>query len=287
VRIFLVGCPRSGTTLLQSLLFAHPRVISFPETHFFPKVVTSNRRGRLGLASRQAGEAIEYLIGLDLLGPGEASRQPLTVRGHARLLTKTLDAAAHRSGSSHWLEKTPNHVHYLREIERHVPNAKIVHMIRSGEAVVASLQEAALKRPDVWPRRSIRELLEVWRSDLHRSRSRVGRPNHAFVSYERLVAHPHSVLRTLCAFLELPVDDAVVDRMVSDHAVTGTQIAGYVRLTESGPTREAEPWKADLDAPIRNRNAGKFPTVFTPGERAEIERAVGREEPVMNSFPFL
>ncbi len=69
------------------------------------------------------------------------------------------------------------------------------------------------------------ELLEVWRSDLHRSRSRIGHPNHAFVSYERLVAHPHSVLRRLCEFLELPLDDAVLDRMVSDYAVKGTQIA--------------------------------------------------------------
>ncbi|MGL4503377.1 MAG: sulfotransferase family protein, partial [Planktothrix sp.] len=34
-RIFLVGCPRSGTTLLQSLLAAHPQIASFPESHFF------------------------------------------------------------------------------------------------------------------------------------------------------------------------------------------------------------------------------------------------------------
>jgi hypothetical protein len=34
-RIFLVGAPRSGTTILQSLLAAHPEVISFPESKFF------------------------------------------------------------------------------------------------------------------------------------------------------------------------------------------------------------------------------------------------------------
>ena len=32
---FLVGCPRSGTTLLQSLIASHPQVYSLPETNFF------------------------------------------------------------------------------------------------------------------------------------------------------------------------------------------------------------------------------------------------------------
>jgi hypothetical protein len=262
-------------------------LVSFPETHFFPKVVTSNRRGRLGLASRQAGEAIEYLIGLGLLEPGARSQRPLTVRGYARLLAKTLDAAAHRSDSSHWLEKTPDHLHYLGEIERHIPNARIVHMIRSGGAVVASRHEAARKHPEVWPRRGIHELLETWRSDLHQSRSRVGHRNHAFISYERLATDPAGVLGRLCAFLELPLDDALLDRMLTDYGAAGLQVMGYVRRTESGPTRAAEPWKADLDAPIRNRNMRKLQTMFTSVERAEIERAVAREKPKMDSFPFL
>ncbi|MGC1525664.1 MAG: sulfotransferase, partial [Phormidesmis sp.] len=34
-RLFLVGCARSGTTLLQSLLASHPGVASFPESNFF------------------------------------------------------------------------------------------------------------------------------------------------------------------------------------------------------------------------------------------------------------
>ena len=33
-RVFVVGCPRSGTTLLQSILLTNPSIISFPESHF-------------------------------------------------------------------------------------------------------------------------------------------------------------------------------------------------------------------------------------------------------------
>ena len=35
LRVFLVGVPRSGTTLLQSMLAAHPDIASFTESHFF------------------------------------------------------------------------------------------------------------------------------------------------------------------------------------------------------------------------------------------------------------
>lgn len=37
--IFVVGVPRSGTTLLQSLLSAHSSTYSLPETHFFPTIL--------------------------------------------------------------------------------------------------------------------------------------------------------------------------------------------------------------------------------------------------------
>ena len=35
-RVFIVGVPRSGTTLIQSLLASHPQIETFPESHFFP-----------------------------------------------------------------------------------------------------------------------------------------------------------------------------------------------------------------------------------------------------------
>src|SRR5687768_3975926 len=36
-RIFVVGCPRSGTTLVQSLLAAHSKIVTFTESHLFDK----------------------------------------------------------------------------------------------------------------------------------------------------------------------------------------------------------------------------------------------------------
>ena len=42
-RIYIVGCPRSGTTLLQSMVAAHPLLTSYPETHFWDYTIPKNR----------------------------------------------------------------------------------------------------------------------------------------------------------------------------------------------------------------------------------------------------
>ena len=46
-RVFLVGCPRSGTTLLQSMLHAHPSIYSLPETKFFHVLIGFDMRATL------------------------------------------------------------------------------------------------------------------------------------------------------------------------------------------------------------------------------------------------
>ena len=48
-RIFLIGCPRSGTTIAQVMLAGHPEILSFPETQFFKWAVGLHRRPQLRL----------------------------------------------------------------------------------------------------------------------------------------------------------------------------------------------------------------------------------------------
>src|SRR5260370_8892523 len=37
--LFIVGCPRSGTTLLQRMINAHPQIAVTPESHWIPRLV--------------------------------------------------------------------------------------------------------------------------------------------------------------------------------------------------------------------------------------------------------
>ena len=69
--IFIVGCPRSGTTLLQCLIATQKGVVTFPETHFFEQAANNGFKvamynaGKLyyngGGGVKDIDKAIEYL----------------------------------------------------------------------------------------------------------------------------------------------------------------------------------------------------------------------------------
>lgn len=63
-QIFLVGCPRSGTTLSQSILAAHPQIASIPESHIFRILLSHQtpRRRKLGLVSSKTRSDFEQFL---------------------------------------------------------------------------------------------------------------------------------------------------------------------------------------------------------------------------------
>ncbi len=278
-RTFLVGCPRSGTTLLQSLLFGHPNVISFPETFFF--VHALNAEGKLhslGLASVGAQRGFESLAQLGLIHPGQRRRWAAirTERGCARTFTRALDGATARADKALWLEKTPSHLHRVTAIERYVPRAKFVHIIRRGTAVVASLYDVTHRHTEAWGEpRDIDDCAKRWQHDVRASLVHVGKPNHAFVAYEDLVADPDAVLMRLCGFL---ADLAEHLRTAPD----AKRIRGLLRRTCKAGALERR--RQDR---IVNRNDAKLELLFAPHERERIAKAVAHDQNKVDRLPFV
>jgi len=264
-RVFLVGTPRSGTTLLQSLLGSHSAISSFPESHFFIRSRSSFRLFRkLGLASRSARtqlarflEEVEALQGSRLVDSGvEAPRPMLFRRSYLRYFIATLDTLARSRGSSVWIEKTPDHIGYIDEISRLVPGARFIHLIRDPADVVASLYEVTREHPGFWGGpRSIDECFDKWLRNYRRSLSLADHPNHTLVRYEQLVARPESVLQSLCDFLGVDFEAKMLE--AHGHAAFGI-------------TAAYEPWKAGAARPIEDRSRLKFAAIFGPRQQAHL-----------------
>lgn len=220
-RTFIVGCPRSGTTIVQALLARHPAIYTLPETAFFEQMhgnlewrwgdslaVPKRRRWRqrLGLTRRHMRDAYAALHH-QLTGRLPPMRAPLQTSTLSRRFLALLDGSAAAAGRSMWLEKTPNHLLYIPEIEALAPDAHFVHVIRRGADVLASLIDVYLRFENDhvfgggtvhWARR--------WNRAMHIHSQHVGRANHHFVFLEDLVRHPEAEWARLCAFLDLPAD---------------------------------------------------------------------------------
>jgi hypothetical protein len=273
-RAFVVGCPRSGTTLLQALLAGHPMLVSLPETHFFSLARARHGIARLcGAASPRgaayAGEVFRNM-GHTLEPPGQW--QVIRKRQSAKWFVASMDRIAVESGACGWVEKTPSHIARIREIERYVPHAKIIHLLRDGREVIASMHQATHYYPQSWGgTRTIDECIERWLRDVKMSIGYAKRPNHLVLLFDELVSSPQSSLQRICEFLTIPYHSLM--------------LAQYSRMTGQVTTPE-ETWKGGTDRPISSSGDRKFRNWFSPQEQAYVLEKL-QEEGLQDLFKTL
>lgn len=220
-RVFLIGAPKSGTTFLYSLLASHPSVLSMPETGMFEAIAPwrFKRISNNGILSMQAVPRaanrptllgnknirlklsnLSRQLGLNTFVPIRFNRETYAVD-----FRDMLDNAALLKGCSVWIEKTPNHVFSLDVIERLIPGALYIHLIRYGQDVVASFVNASIKYADhvnSWTfSQSIPWIVSYWNGAVLLQLSRLGKANHIFILYEDLLDNLESTLEKLFSYI--------------------------------------------------------------------------------------
>ncbi len=237
-RIFLVGCPRSGTTLLQSILASHPEIISFPETHLFSKTISINPIVRYFTIYRQNHVDILRRILTDLQvsdSSTSAIKTPIfiTKAWVSNLLSQLDKIAKHFSTKDlhkYLLEKTPRHLHFINEIQSVDSDAQFIHIIRKGEDVVASLNEATRNSPEHWEgSRSLKKSVFWWNRSIRISSKYIGGKNQHFVLYQDLIDHPEKTISTLLKRMNISYSD---------------RLFTFFNETAESLINEEETWKA-------------------------------------------
>ena len=205
---FIVGVTRSGTTLLRLMLDAHPDLAIPPETHFVPQLIrTTRKRGvsceeahgvvtghrQWGDFDLDSGELLRRYCELDRIDPES------TVRTFFELY-------AEREGKPRWGDKTPNYVKRMKQIERAIPEARFIHMIRDGRDAALSRFKRLLKEPP-----PIDTVAERWVKKIEGARADAENLSHYLeVQYENLVRDTENELQRVSEFLELPWDPAIL-----------------------------------------------------------------------------
>ena len=259
--VFIVGMPRSGTTLVASILNASAELAITPETDYFPNHWRAcERRGctldrsRYRAYVRRVLESSEFSR-LDLSeGDNEELFGQITARppSHGTLLDLVLGRYARRRGKGRWGEKTPAHALFVAEILALFPDAKIVHVVRDPRDVLLSLQKVP------WGERgNIVQHVHKWRQCLEiPERAGVRTGNYVRVLYEELLETPEEVVGRLCRGVGITHTPSLLDF----HSRTDAPFDG-----------ETEPWKRRAQQPLDPSNTRKWVRGMSTEDIAVVE----------------
>ncbi|MCO6184851.1 sulfotransferase [Rhizobium sp. L1K21] len=245
--VFIVGFPRSGTTLVQSILWANTNVFTLPETMYFMRARPRSRLKRLLFRQKSLARSHwnGFLKSINRMDLADAANSALENGGYEAPLVHTMEALCEEYDASYWIEKTPAHLRHIDEIERVIPSAQFIHVIRNGADAVRSFMLATRGRRAQWEKYrffkslpakdfSIEYAVQRWNDDIARSLEYVGLENHFFVNYDNLTSNPQVETERLCHFLGLPFQEA----MLTPEKFSGSLITSN------------EPWKAKNSSPI-------------------------------------
>lgn len=272
VKIFVVGCPRSGTTLVQKLLGARDDVYTCKETHYLQSI---RRVGKwkaldyLALSQSNVADAFEFIrCHNELLGEYDPSLVS-SPRSAVLFLDHLMTSEAQSRGKLAWVEKTPAHLFYVGWIRRWIPTAQFVHVLRDGRDVVASMVDAAWRFPEAeaWKRYShletaIEEYNRCLRESLKHSRSE----GHVLVQYEHILDDVEQVCHRLYRSVGL------------DGEMVNLDFDGV----HSRIIRSDEGWKSDSKGKIRDTRLVKFDRLFDDEQRRLVVSRLHTPPPALS-----
>jgi hypothetical protein len=223
--VFIVGAPRSGTTLLRRVVDAHPQLAITRETHWIARLL----EGEDAISPREpvGPELLRRLATTERfvrMGVDVGALEHLLARGtpvsYAELVARVFDLYAEAQGKPHAGDKVPGYVRRIPLLHELFPQARFVHLVRDGRDVCLSVlaweRKKAVARLPTWEQDPVATTALWWERLVRRGRedgAALGPGRYHELRYETLVDAPADACRALCDFLALPYDP----RMLAFH----------------------------------------------------------------------
>lgn len=241
--LFLLSLPRSGSTLVQRVLAAHPAVATTPEPWLLlPQLYAMRGEGVYAeYGYGPSTRAIREFAGA-LPGGEEAYDREL------RAFVRRLYALATPGGETYFLDKTPRYHLVAGELLDLFPDAKAIVLWRNPLAVVASIVETWADGAWTFGR---------WNVDLHEgldrlvtaARRRAGQVH--VVRFEDLVGDPASSWPALFGYLELPFDPSLLSVFAGERLGGRMGDPKGTKLYHELSTEPLDKWKRTFANPFR------------------------------------
>jgi len=260
--VFVLGCGRSGTTLLYHMLLsagnfavyrAESNAINLLEPRFGDLSVKSNKEklmeawlaSKLYERSGLNAESIRAKVITDCRNGGDFLRIIMT-------------EMARQQNVERWADCTPEHLLHLERIKKTVPDALIIHIIRDGRDVALSTAKLGYVRRMWWdrtPNVMVSGLYWEWMVRKGREDGRKLGQDYIEVRFEQLISDPRATLATLGGFIEQELD--------------------YDHILKAGIGSVSEPNTSFKDSSGGFNPMGRWKKGFTPENLAMFEALVG------------
>jgi hypothetical protein len=206
--IFVVGMPRSGTTLISAMLTAHPNIAISPETHFLSEWMRRYRCLDVRMErdfDKFWGKFSNSQFFRNLQLDAEDTRDQILSSGdhdYRDIFSAILRLYAEKKDKRRWGEKTPTHYAHIKQLLEWFPEARIIFTVRDPRAVVASRLNMSKKYPfSWWDSRTADDIAFQWQDSID-ILDHWANDNRVYpVLYEKLVKETINELRKLCDFI--------------------------------------------------------------------------------------
>ncbi|NOZ39397.1 MAG: sulfotransferase [Planctomycetes bacterium] len=256
--VFLVGSPRSGTTMLKRMVNAHPSLAITRETHWIPRFY--EKRKGVTAEGRVNEKLIDLLFEHHRFDQMKIKRKALLkiVREqpdltYANLVGLIFDHFGRRKNKPLVGDKTPTYVRKLPVLHELWPAARFVHLIRDGRDVWLSMRQwrMAAKSAGKFPTWNVDPLVTTalwWKALVGmgcRDGRAIGNGQYCELKYEQLVAQPEIECKKLAHFLDLPHVEAM-ERYYEGRSQTDEQLSTNAAWLPPTPGRRD--WRTQLEA---------------------------------------
>lgn len=215
---FIIGCGRSGNTLLRSMLVAGGEVSIPPESYVWPRIIRIYKAYNflpweklcsLIIAEFEAYKEF-YTWEVNLY---EAHQQARKLKGKEQTLSNIINEVYKTyqlekiEKVKRWGDKTPINTLYIDKILKVYPKAKFIHIVREPKDVVSSYLKAGLYN-------DFNEAANFWKLAVEKALSleeKVSSKQFILVKYEELVEFPEIQLNNICDFLNLKYTHRMLD----------------------------------------------------------------------------
>ncbi len=279
-QLFVVGSPRSGTTLLRNLLHGHHGIaLTAYESHFVPAALRRYgahphishpheinaflgrfKRGLLYQKGRERG--IFCPTDTELTSAVDGDSWAIVLRNLFNLYCdKDMTQA------QIWGDKTPAYVVHIDLIDMALPNARFVHIVRDP-------RDQALSERAIWGK-SLRRSAETWRQRITEARSSRAAAEGRYIelTYEDLVHDPEQEMRRLSAWLEIDFEPSMLSSSAGSDELG--QMVGAEEISEAavgGRRQRLSASQAIVIASLAGDIAGSLAYDLPPATPRQLRR---------------